>query len=77
MVLQADVASTRVVLVCNVELVFEPSGRRLGIVHSLKVHPGHEITVELDGDLRSIAGDDHVIPLTSGFMAFFEGFTRS
>src|SRR5262249_5773184 len=63
-VLQADVALPRMVLVGDVELVLRAIGADVRLRPLVGVHPRHLLAVQLHGDYVLIAGDDDVVPLS-------------
>lgn len=77
MVLQADVAASRMILVRDVELVRRAVGPNIRLRELVEVHVRHVLAIEHDVDQVLVARDLDVIPLADRRMAFRDGFTRS
>ena len=75
-ILQTDVAGPGMVLVSDVKLVLRTVRTTVGGCPLVEVHLVDAFAVQLDGELRSIASDHHMVPLPDWLHGVFRWFDQ-
>ena len=76
MVLQAQVARSRVILPGNVEFVRGAVGTFVGFGEIVEVHRRDRLAVQLDADRIVVTGDNHVVPFSRWLHCVFAGLDQ-